>query len=104
MDDARAALTADLLRLRRALRLSQSQMAAALNISLRQYQRWEHGTSAPRARELARIADALVQLAPGNGRNSAFEVERALGELGLELDALRAEVARLRALMAAHRA
>lgn len=85
--------------LRRRLRLTQTQMADVLGVSLRQYQRWEHGTSAPHARELSRITNSLEVLAAGNGRGSGSEVERALGDLRFELDRLRAEVAQLRALV-----
>ncbi len=74
----------------------QPRMADLLGVSLRQYQRWERGSSHPSARAVERIERALAGkqardevAAAGNGRVESLEAE--IRALRAELDALRAQ-------------
>lgn len=80
---------ATLVQERHARGLVQPQMADLLGVSLRQYQRWEHGSSVPRGRQLDRIRAVL------GARTS--DVGDEVAALREELSALRAEVAATRA-------
>jgi transcriptional regulator with XRE-family HTH domain len=73
---------------RRARGLSQPQMASLLGVSLRQYQRWEHGLSAPRERQLERIGAVLAA--------QERDVARDVAALRAELGHLRAQIAEAR--------
>lgn len=78
---------------RRRYGLSQPAMAELLAVSLRQYQRWEHGVSEPRARAADRVL-GMVDADPRAPRRArALEDEVAL--LRREVDRLHARLARL---------
>lgn len=51
-------------RLRRSLNYSQTDVAALVEVSKPTYQRWEYGTTQPKAGQLASLA-ALFGVAPG---------------------------------------
>jgi transcriptional regulator with XRE-family HTH domain len=81
------------------LGLPQPQMAALLDVSLRQYQRWEAGTSTPRTRERERIL-AVLSLRGRNGEASPpADVRDELHALRDEVEGLRHELQRLEALV-----
>lgn len=77
------------------LGLSQERMAHRLDVSLRQYQRWESGTTRPRPREWVRVR-ALLDGAP---EVTAHGLESQVSALQAEVERLRGEVQRLRALV-----
>lgn len=78
------------------LGLAQPRMAALLDVSLRQYQRWEGGTSTPREREWVRIVDKLQLDMSAHGRSDALtQLERELAELRHQVESLRSELRRL---------
>lgn len=78
---------------RRRLGLSQSRMAELLQVSLRQYQRWEAATSAPRRRDRERIVAVLD--APGS--TDPPDLRDKLEALREEVDGLRIELTLLKA-------
>ena len=80
-----------LLRERRERELAQPQMAELLGVSLRQYQRWEHGISAPRQRQLARIRTVLAEHRAGEAHDVAV-LRGEVAALRAELQATRAEL------------
>ena len=79
--------------------LSQAAMAAAVGVSLRQYQRWERGQSRPRAAQLKQITEFVTRRAEldveGHSATGVSRTEFSL--LQAEVEALRAELERLRA-------
>ncbi len=81
---------------RRRLGLTQPRMAALLDVSLRQYQRWEVGTSTPREREWVRIVEKLQPDVSAHGRSDALtQLERELAALRHQVESLRSELRRL---------
>lgn len=75
-----------------ARRFPQPRMAELLGVSLRQYQRWERGSSRPSARAVERIKQTLgeEQVYDGFVRQvEALQIE--IRSLRAELDALRAQ-------------
>ena len=85
-----------LLDARRRLELAQPRMAALLGVSLRQYQRWEAGTSTPREREWRRIIEKLQLDVSAHGSfDTLTQLEHELAALRLQVDGLRAELRRL---------
>jgi transcriptional regulator with XRE-family HTH domain len=66
-------------------------MAELLGVSLRQYQRWEHGISAPRERQLARIRGVLAAQGIGEAHDVA-SLRDEVAALRAELEATRAEL------------
>lgn len=66
-------------------------MAAALGVSLRQYQRWEGGGSAPRRHERERLLASLGRSAAGDPGVAA-----ELTALQREIQELRGELAQVR--------
>jgi transcriptional regulator with XRE-family HTH domain len=75
-------------------RFPQPRMADLLGVSLRQYQRWERGSSRPSARALERIKQALAQ---EQARDAVPVLDERVLALVVELRALRAELDALRA-------
>lgn len=76
-------------------RFSQPRMADLLGVSLRQYQRWEHGDSTPSSLAVERIRRRLEET-----RVPPEETETLEGRfesMQAEIRALRAELAELRA-------
>lgn len=87
-----------LLDARARLGLAQPRMAALLDVSLRQYQRWEAGTSTPRAREWRRIVEKLqLDSSAHEASDPLAHLERELAALRLQVAGLQAEVRRLEA-------
>jgi transcriptional regulator with XRE-family HTH domain len=87
-------LALDLRRERSRRGLSQERMAAWLGVSVRQYQRWEGGWSAPRGHERERLR-ALLADSPAGDTALVAELTR----LQDELEQARTELAGLRALL-----
>ena len=85
-----------LLDARARLGLAQPRMAALLDVSLRQYQRWEAGTSTPREREWGRIVEKLqLDVSTHGAFDTLTQFEHELAALRRQVDGLRAEVRRL---------
>jgi len=82
-----------------ATRFPQPRMADLLGVSLRQYQRWENGTSHPPARERDRILGMLERADLVRGREPS-SLHDELATLRAQVDALRGEVAALRSRLA----
>lgn len=92
------------LRAERARRgLSQERMASALCVSLRQYQRWEGGGSAPRGHEREWLLASLGGPAAGDPGVAAelTALQREIQELRGDLAQVRARLQLLRARQAA---
>lgn len=70
-------------------------MAELLGVSLRQYQRWERGSSRPSARAVERIKQTLADDDSGRHMDDVVKqvasLQTELRELRSELDALRAQ-------------
>jgi len=78
--------------------LSQAAMAAAVGVSLRQYQRWERGQSRPRAAQLKQITDFVTRRAEPDVEGHSAGVSRTeFSLLQAEVERLRGELERLRA-------
>ena len=75
-------------------RFSQPRMADLLGVSLRQYQRWERGSSRPSARAVERIKRTLAE---EPGRDDVAAIVERVESLQSELRSLRAELDALRA-------
>jgi transcriptional regulator with XRE-family HTH domain len=75
--------------------LPQPRMADLLGVSLRQYQRWERGSSRPSARGLERIARTLDAERQDDGTvllaKQVESLQAELRALRSELDAIRAQ-------------
>jgi transcriptional regulator with XRE-family HTH domain len=76
--------------------LSQAAMAAALGVSLRQYQRWERGVSRPRAAQLRQITELMTRGSDVEGHVATDVSRTEFSRLQAEVEALRAELDRLR--------
>lgn len=78
-----------------ARRFPQPRMAELLGVSLRQYQRWERGSSRPSARAVERIKQTLADDKSGGHMHDVVKqvtsLQIELRELRTELDALRAQ-------------
>lgn len=82
------------------LGVAQPRMAALLGISLRQYQRWEGGTSTPREREWVRIVQILeLDVTAHGGSDATMKIEHELAALRHQVDGLRSELRRLETLL-----
>lgn len=75
-------------------RFPQSRMAGLLGVSLRQYQRWEHGESRPTVAGIERIRRALAE---HEAREAPAGIVAQVESMQDEIRALRAELAALRA-------
>lgn len=75
-------------------RFPQPRMAELLGVSLRQYQRWERGSSRPSARAVERIRRTLAE---EQGRDDTASIVLQVESLQTEICALRAELDALRA-------
>lgn len=97
MTEAPGALPPLLTASRRRLGLSQPRMAHLLDISLRQYQRWERGTSTPRPSECARIHAQLAFDSPTEAAPDLPVLTAEFAALRLQIDGLHSDVRRLEA-------